>query len=114
MKINDMVDAFPKDAVEDVRPNQALVMRWLGVSIILDWFGADLAHEAQAVGEDNILENVEVVLLEILHFLQDYGIPRREFRQEFCIQGAIHLLGSRLSKDQFHEITDHFNQIRLT
>lgn len=40
---------------EDDSVNEALVLRWLGVSVILDRTGWDLMKEADAVGRDHVL-----------------------------------------------------------
>lgn len=44
------------DAKED---DSVLVLRWLGVSVILDRTGWDLMKEADAVGRDHVLDNID-------------------------------------------------------
>jgi len=44
---------------EDDSVNEALVLRWLGVSVILDRTGWDLMKEAEAVGQDHVLDNID-------------------------------------------------------
>lgn len=47
------------DAKEDDSVNEVLVLRWLGVSVILDRTGWDLMKEADVVGRDHILDNID-------------------------------------------------------
>ena len=44
---------------DDDSVNEALVLRWLGVSVILDRTGWDLMKEAEVVGQDHVLDNID-------------------------------------------------------
>lgn len=58
MELRDLHDDDGQEAsTPDREPSKALVLRWLGVTVIMDWEGLDLIDEAKVVGELHILDD---------------------------------------------------------